>query len=107
MRWQISYFNRSVFKAISDMPMRIKARYVALADRMIERGPDLGAPYTAPPPEESFLESLETAPAGMAVGVRKTSLTGEDGFLRAVTVKDIADALDRFPWATEPRGSAV
>jgi phage-related protein len=26
--------------------MRIKAHYVALADRMIERGPDLGAPHT-------------------------------------------------------------
>ena len=46
MKWHITYLNESVFKAIKNMPMRLKARYVALADRMIENGPDLGMPHT-------------------------------------------------------------
>lgn len=46
MKWKITYFNKRVFNSIKKMPKQIKARYVALTDRMIESGPDLGMPHT-------------------------------------------------------------
>ena len=46
MKWKITYFSQTVFKNIKGMPKKMKARFVALADRMIEKGPDLGMPHT-------------------------------------------------------------
>lgn len=45
-KWAITYFNEKVFKAIQALPKKLKARYVVLADAMIERGPNLGMPHT-------------------------------------------------------------
>ncbi len=46
MTWNITYFNNRVFKNISGMPKKMKARFVALTDRMMQIGPDLGMPHT-------------------------------------------------------------
>ena len=46
MKWTITYYNRKVFDSVGKMPKRIKARYVALTERMVEKGPDLGMPHT-------------------------------------------------------------
>ncbi len=46
MKWNITYVNTQVFERISELPKKIKARYIALTDRMIEIGPDLGMPHT-------------------------------------------------------------
>ena len=46
MQWNITYFNNRVFKQINAFPKKIKARFVALTDRMMQVGPDLGMPHT-------------------------------------------------------------
>ncbi len=46
MKWSVTYYNRKVLDSIKKMPKKIKARYIALTDRMIEKGPDLGMPHT-------------------------------------------------------------
>lgn len=46
MTWHITYFNKSVFKTVFDLPKKLKARFVALADRLEEAGPDLGMPHS-------------------------------------------------------------
>lgn len=46
MSWNITYLNHKVFKQISALPKKIKARYVVLTERMIDVGPDLGMPHT-------------------------------------------------------------
>jgi phage-related protein len=46
MKWNITYFNSRVFKGINALPKKIKARFVALTERMIQVGPDLGMPHT-------------------------------------------------------------
>lgn len=46
MKWTITYFNNSVFKKISKLPKKLKARYVALTDRLQVIGPDIGMPHT-------------------------------------------------------------
>ncbi len=46
MEWDITYFNNKVFKVISKFPKKTKARFVALADRMMRVGPNLGMPHT-------------------------------------------------------------
>lgn len=44
--WSIFYFSRKVFEEIKNLPGGLKARYVALTEKMQESGPDLGMPHT-------------------------------------------------------------
>lgn len=46
MSWKITYYSRSVFNAVMSLPVRLKARYLALTDRMELHGPNLGMPHT-------------------------------------------------------------
>ena len=46
MNWVITYFNRSVFDDISAMHNTLRARYIALTERMEMHGPNLGMPHT-------------------------------------------------------------
>jgi phage-related protein len=46
MAWCIEYYNTTVEQAILDLPPGLLARYLRLADLMIEFGPNLGMPHT-------------------------------------------------------------
>jgi phage-related protein len=46
MAWRIEYYNTTVEQAILDLPPGLLARYLRLADLMIEFGPNLGMPHT-------------------------------------------------------------
>ena len=46
MKWIITYYSSKVFLSIERMPTKLRARYLALTDTMIERGPLLGMPHT-------------------------------------------------------------
>lgn len=45
-KWQITYYSKVVLDEIQRLPKLLSARYLALANRMSERGPDLGMPHT-------------------------------------------------------------
>jgi phage-related protein len=45
-KWEISYYNEKVAKQVANLPSKIKARYFALADEMMNYGPNLGLPHT-------------------------------------------------------------
>ncbi len=45
-KWDISYYSDKIFQGISCLPKRLLARYVAITDRMVEHGPDIGMPHT-------------------------------------------------------------
>ena len=46
MNWQIIYYNKQIEEDILTFPDGILARYLRLADLMIEFGPNLGLPHT-------------------------------------------------------------
>ena len=46
MAYNIEYFNVSVRTELDGWPPGLRARYRALALRMLEHGPDLGMPHT-------------------------------------------------------------
>jgi phage-related protein len=46
MAWRIEYYNTTIEQAILDLPPGLLARYLRLADLMIEFGPNLGMPHT-------------------------------------------------------------
>jgi len=46
MVYSITYYSREVQEDILNLPVTLQARYVALTDRMIEYGPNLGLPHT-------------------------------------------------------------
>lgn len=46
MAFTIEYFNPSVQAELDGWPAGLRARYRALALRMLEHGPDLGMPHT-------------------------------------------------------------
>jgi hypothetical protein len=46
MAWRIEYYNTTVEQAILDLPPGLLARYLRLADLMIEFGPNLSMPHT-------------------------------------------------------------
>ena len=46
MKWTIEYFNRKLEEAILKLPDGLLARYLRLADLMLEFGPNLGMPHT-------------------------------------------------------------
>ena len=46
MRWSIEYYNSVVEESVLDLPDGLLARYLRLADLMLEFGPNLGMPHT-------------------------------------------------------------
>lgn len=46
MAWRIEYFNTSVEKLVLHLPPRLLARFLRLADLMVEFGPNLGMPHS-------------------------------------------------------------
>lgn len=46
MAYRIEYFNLGTRAAIHAWPAGLRARFLALALRMVEHGPDLGMPHT-------------------------------------------------------------
>lgn len=48
MEWKITYANKSVYKEVQGLPTTILGSYLAIIDRMVEVGPDLGLPHTRP-----------------------------------------------------------
>ena len=46
MKWKITYYNQSVVDDVRSLEKSIKAKYMAITDKMLETGPDLGLPFT-------------------------------------------------------------
>jgi phage-related protein len=46
MVYSITYYSREIQEDILNLPVTLQARYIALTDRMIEYGPNLGLPHT-------------------------------------------------------------
>ncbi|MCC7437248.1 MAG: type II toxin-antitoxin system RelE/ParE family toxin [Armatimonadetes bacterium] len=46
MNWEIRYYNERVWQLILDLPPKLLARYLHLADLMAEFGSNLGMPHT-------------------------------------------------------------
>jgi phage-related protein len=46
MKWIISYYNQSVVKTVCQLDKSIKAKFIAIADKMILDGPYLDMPFT-------------------------------------------------------------
>ena len=46
MKWDIEYYNSDVEKSVLGLPDGLLARYLRLADLLLEFGPNLGMPHT-------------------------------------------------------------
>jgi phage-related protein len=46
MKWKISYYNQSVVDDVRHLEKSVKAKYMAITDKMLEHGPNLGMPFT-------------------------------------------------------------
>src|SRR5436305_8408328 len=46
MEWEIVYYSDDVQQAILEFPAGLQARYIHLAERMLNFGPGLGMPHT-------------------------------------------------------------
>lgn len=46
MTYTITYYSSKVQAAVLELPVGLRARYFALADRMEEHGPNLGEPHS-------------------------------------------------------------
>jgi phage-related protein len=46
MTYSIFYYSHEVQEDIMSLPVTLQARYIALTDRMLEHGPNLGLPHT-------------------------------------------------------------
>lgn len=46
MTYLITFYSHEVLEDIMILPVTLQARYIALTDRMIEHGPNLGLPHT-------------------------------------------------------------
>lgn len=46
MKYQIEYYNGKLRKWIDSMPVRMRAYYARLTERMLEMGPNLEMPFT-------------------------------------------------------------
>lgn len=46
MGYTINYYSATVKAEIESLPLTLRVRYAALASRMMEVGPNLGAPHT-------------------------------------------------------------
>ncbi len=67
------------------------------------QGADLGAPYRAPPLEESFVEAMERAPKGLRIALCETSFTGDPVHPECVAaVNDAAKLLEEMGHHVSP-----
>jgi phage-related protein len=46
MTYSIIYYSHEVQEDIMSLPVTLQARYIALTNRMLEHGPNLGLPHT-------------------------------------------------------------
>jgi phage-related protein len=46
MTWEIKYHDEKLQEAVLALPAGLLARYLHLADRIVQYGPDLGMPHT-------------------------------------------------------------
>ncbi len=46
MKWKVAYYNESVEKNVWQLEKSIKAKYLAIIDMILERGANLGMPFT-------------------------------------------------------------
>ena len=46
MRWEFIYYSSRIKKDILDLPKELLADFFALRDTMMEKGPNIGMPYT-------------------------------------------------------------
>jgi phage-related protein len=46
MTYLITFYSHEVQEDIINLPVTLQARYIALTDRMLEHGPNLGLPHT-------------------------------------------------------------
>lgn len=46
MQYLIDYYNEAVRLDVDALPLTLRVRYALLTQRMLEHGPDLGAPHT-------------------------------------------------------------
>ena len=46
MKWTITYYSHRVFQSIRKLPLKMRARYLALTEAMLNHGPHLGMPHT-------------------------------------------------------------
>lgn len=44
--WEIVYYNDALVAWVDNMPVKMRAYYASLTNRMIEYGPNLGMPFT-------------------------------------------------------------
>ena len=68
MPWSISYYDSSVERAILNLPTGLLARYLRLADLLLEFGPNLGMPHTR----------------SMGGGLVELRIKGSEGIARAL-----------------------
>jgi phage-related protein len=67
MSWSIAYYDRRVERAILSLPPGLLARYLRLADLLLEFGPNLGLPHTR----------------SMGSGLMELRVRGPEGIARA------------------------
>jgi phage-related protein len=65
--WNITYYNRVVFKKIMALPKSLRAGFLFLTNKMKVVGPDLGMPYTK----------------AMGQGLFEIRVRGQEGIARA------------------------
>lgn len=46
MEWKISFYTKSIKKEVDKLEKSIKSKFIAILNKMLEEGPDLGMPYT-------------------------------------------------------------
>jgi phage-related protein len=46
MKWEFVYYSSRVKKDISDLPKELFSEFIAIRNVIIEKGPNLGMPYT-------------------------------------------------------------
>src|SRR5438128_796334 len=66
MKWEFIYYSSRVKKTISDLPKELFEEFVAMRDIMMDKGPNIGMPYTR----------------AMGDGLFEIRLSGKDGIAR-------------------------
>lgn len=60
MQWTITYYNEKVTNWIDKMPIRMRAYYARVTERIIKMGPNLGMPFTRMLEKDLFELRLKT-----------------------------------------------
>ena len=66
-KWKLLYYNQSVADEVQRLHISLKEKYFAIADKMLEHGPNLGMPFTKPLGQGLF-EIRAKGQAGIARG---------------------------------------